>query len=344
MSRAAYALPPLLPPVRVGGSLHADGGLLYNAPLEHAAGLGASEIVYVCNVQVLPHLGYERPHTLPSTLRYLDVFFRRASNLGFADEAISEGLWRDIPFLAIAPPPAPGLRSIVSALRPTRAQMQRLAGLGYNEALGAFAQWRFASPTGLYQLPARRGAAPRGPSDAVRQATSPQGLRNRKDTTMKATALLRAQHAEARKLFAAIESGKGDAKAAAEEVARKLLAHMIIEQTHFYPAVLGLDEDAVQEGYEEHAVARYEIRRMLEGLDDPRFESRATTLKELIEHHVKEEEEELFPKVDRRLPEARHDELGAAMEALFESLMELEMDVLLRRSRRTGEEGSKSAA
>lgn len=155
VSRAAYALPPLLPPVLVGGSLHADGGLLYNAPLEHAADLGATEIVYVCNVQVLPHLGYERPHTLPATLRYLDVFFRRASNVGFADAVISEGLWRDIPFLTIAPPPAPGLRSILSALRPTHAQMQRLVGLGYNEAVSAFAQWRFASPQGLLRLPPR---------------------------------------------------------------------------------------------------------------------------------------------------------------------------------------------
>lgn len=159
VSRAAYALPPLLPPVRVGGSLHADGGLLYNAPLDRAAALGATEIVYVCNVQVLPHLGYELPHTLPSTMRYLDVFFRRASNVGFADEVISEGLWRDIPFLAIAPPPAPGLRSILAGLRPTHAQMQRLIGLGYNEALSALAQWRFASPTGLYRLPSRRATA-----------------------------------------------------------------------------------------------------------------------------------------------------------------------------------------
>lgn len=183
VSRAAYALPPLLPPVRVGGSLHADGGLLYNAPLDHAAALGATEILYVCNVQVLPHLGYERPHTLPSTLRYLDVFFRRASNVGFADEVISEGLWRDIPFLAIAPPSAPGLRSIVSALRPTKAQMQRLVGLGYNEALAALAQWRFASPTGLYQLPARRRAVvtPPGPASAIR--SNDRSAPSRKDTS-----------------------------------------------------------------------------------------------------------------------------------------------------------------
>jgi len=161
---------------------------------------------------------------------------------------------------------------------------------------------------------------------------------------MKATELLRAQHKEAKKLFAAIESGKGDVKAAAREVAHKLLAHMIIEQTHFYPAVQKLDDDLVLEGYEEHAVARYEIRRMLDGIDDPRFESRATTLRELIEHHVKEEEEELFPKVERHLPAEQNAELGATMEALFESLVEQETEALLQRSRRTGEEGSKSAA
>ncbi len=157
VSRAAYALPPLLPPVLVGEHLHADGGLLYNAPIERAAELGATEVVYVCNVQALPHQGYARPHTLPATLRYLDVFFRRASNVGFADAVVTEGFWRSIPLLTIAPPAAPGLRSLISAFRPTHAQMQRLVAMGYAEAQGALAHWHPTRPSDAPQLPGGGG-------------------------------------------------------------------------------------------------------------------------------------------------------------------------------------------
>jgi hemerythrin superfamily protein len=161
---------------------------------------------------------------------------------------------------------------------------------------------------------------------------------------MKATDVLRAHHTEAKKLFAVITSGKGDRTGAAQELARKLLAHMIIEQVQFYPAVAALDEDVVLESFEEHAVARYEIRRLIEALDDPRFESRATTLKELIEHHVKEEEGELFPKVERRMAAETQQELGESMTALFESLLDADLATLMVRSRRSGEEGSRNAA
>lgn len=161
---------------------------------------------------------------------------------------------------------------------------------------------------------------------------------------MKATTLLRTQHAETRKLFAVVTSDSGDRKAAAREVSRKLLAHMIIEQSVFYPAIKEVDADLVLEAFEEHAVARYEIRRLLEALDDPRFEARGTTLKELIEHHVKEEEEDLFPKVEKALPAAKLEAMGAEMDALFAELAKADMDTLMQRSRRTGEDGSRNAA
>lgn len=141
VSRAAYALPPLMPPVRVGESLLCDGGLLQNAPLERAAALGATEIVYLCNVQVVPHERYDRPWTLPATLRYFEIFFRRASNVGFADAEVTEGTWRNIPFLTIAPPAAPGLRSLLSAVLPTHKRLERLVGIGYAEATAALGQW-----------------------------------------------------------------------------------------------------------------------------------------------------------------------------------------------------------
>lgn len=156
VSRAAYALPPLMPPVRVGQSLLCDGGLLQNAPLERAAARGATEIVYLCNVQVVPHERYDRPWTLPATLRYFEIFFRRASNVGFADAEVTEGTWRNIPFLTIAPPAAPGLRSLLSAVLPTHKRLERLVGIGYAEATAALGQWGRARA----RVPAQLTAAP----------------------------------------------------------------------------------------------------------------------------------------------------------------------------------------
>lgn len=152
VSRAAYALPPLLPPVRVGDRYYCDGGLLYNAPIEQAAALGASEIVYLCNVQVVPHERQSRPWTLPATLRYYEIFVRRASNVGFADAQVTEGLWRGIPFLTVAPTAAPQLRTLLSTVLPTPKRLERLVALGYAEAHAALAQWSAARARDLPRL------------------------------------------------------------------------------------------------------------------------------------------------------------------------------------------------
>lgn len=146
VSRAAYALPPLLPPVPDGPRWLADGGLLHNAPLESALRLGATEIVYLCNVQVLPHEGYAHPATLPATGRYLDIFFRRASNVGFADQQITEHLWRGVPLLVIAPPPTRGLTSLVRYMMPSSRGLRALIKLGRVRAKEAIDHWTTHGP------------------------------------------------------------------------------------------------------------------------------------------------------------------------------------------------------
>ena len=139
---------------------------------------------------------------------------------------------------------------------------------------------------------------------------------------MKATELLKAQHDETKRLFKAIESGKGDAVDQCEELADMLAAHMVIEQEIFYPAVLAADENLVLEGYEEHAVARFALKRLMKIDDeDQTFQAKVKTLKEIIEHHVEEEEEEMFPKAETALGE-RSEELCERMKMLFEKTVE----------------------
>lgn len=130
VAHGSYALPPLLPPIPLDNALLADGGLLINAPLDSAIKLGATEIVYLCNVQVLPHENRRRQSTLKATLRYADIFIRRASNVGFADAELKEGNYRGVPFVAIAPPSYLRLDSMLSWMVPKEGAMDRLVSYG----------------------------------------------------------------------------------------------------------------------------------------------------------------------------------------------------------------------
>jgi hemerythrin superfamily protein len=138
------------------------------------------------------------------------------------------------------------------------------------------------------------------------------------DRAMKATELLTQQHKKVKAAFKRLEGGRGDARAILEELATDLAAHMVIEHELFYPRVRSLDERMVQESFEEHALAELALKRLLStDPEEPGFRAKVTAVKELVEHHADEEEEDLFPKVDEALDEAEHRELGKTMKARF---------------------------
>jgi hemerythrin-like domain-containing protein len=139
---------------------------------------------------------------------------------------------------------------------------------------------------------------------------------------MKATALLSSQHRKVEVLFGKLESGRSDAPLVVlEELSNCLAAHMAIEQDTFYPAIKEVDEDLVNESYEEHSIAEVALKRLLAtDPEDEAFAARVTALKELIEHHVKEEEEELFPEVEKALQESTLMDLGRVMKERFDEV------------------------
>ncbi len=139
VAHAAFALPPLLPPIPLGNELLSDGGLLQNAPLDVAVAMGATEIIYLNNVHALPREGFHRSSLLRNTARYADVFFRRASNVGFADAEFVEGFYRDVPFLTIAPPAHLGIGAMLRWMLPTVNAMERLLEEGRLSARRALA-------------------------------------------------------------------------------------------------------------------------------------------------------------------------------------------------------------
>ena len=112
---------------------------------------------------------------------------------------------------------------------------------------------------------------------------------------MKATTLLTRQHRKVEAIFKKLENGRVDPMPLLEELSNDLAAHMAIEQEIFYPAVKAVDEDLVLEAFEEHSLAELALKRLLAtGPEDTSFKARVVATKELIEHHVKEEEGPIF--------------------------------------------------
>jgi hemerythrin superfamily protein len=141
---------------------------------------------------------------------------------------------------------------------------------------------------------------------------------------MNAIKMLKQQHREVEKLFKQLEAAKsaGPRTKAFYEIADALAVHATIEERHFYPGVKETQtEDILLESVEEHL----EIKRVIADLldmdaDEDEFMAKVKVLQEDIEHHVEEEEGELFPKVEKLFDDEALESLGAAMEETAEEL------------------------
>lgn len=120
-----------------------------------------------------------------------------------------------------------------------------------------------------------------------------------------AVSLLISDHEKAKALFAEYQRIKDMGTAAekfeiAKQVCGDLLIHMAIEEALFYPPVRKAikQKDLVKEGEGEHEEAK-ELIRQLGDIDpaNPEFDEKMQKLYEGINHHVEEEEHEMFPKV-----------------------------------------------
>jgi hemerythrin superfamily protein len=138
--------------------------------------------------------------------------------------------------------------------------------------------------------------------------------------------LLALQHREVKALFAKFESASSadEKQKLFEQIADELAVHTTIEEKHFYPATRSArTDDLLQEAVEEHLQAKRVIADLLEmEIDDAQFDAKMTVLREEVEHHVAEEEGELFPKVKQLLSEDELDDLGTVMEDLADELKE----------------------
>jgi hemerythrin superfamily protein len=131
--------------------------------------------------------------------------------------------------------------------------------------------------------------------------------------------LLKADHRKVEQLFTELESagGKGKLEVFAQ-IKTELELHTHIEEKVFYPALEEPEEthDLTLEAYEEHAVVKDLLKKLSRARTaNDEWEAQAKVLQENVEHHVEEEENELFPKAEAALGEEELEDLGDRMEA-----------------------------
>jgi len=138
---------------------------------------------------------------------------------------------------------------------------------------------------------------------------------------MNAFALLKADHKKVagilEKLDSTTERGVKTREELFAQLKMELDVHARIEETIFYPAIEEAKEtrDITLEAFEEHRLVKQllaELDKMSK--DQEEWTAKFTVLKENVEHHVEDEEGEMFPKARKVLSEEEVETLGTRLE------------------------------
>ena len=147
-----------------------------------------------------------------------------------------------------------------------------------------------------------------------------------------AIALLKSDHAEVHECFedykqlVESDASADDRQALAEQICMLLTTHATIEEEIFYPAAreAEVEDDLLDEAEVEHASAKdliAQIRSMTP--DEELYDAKVTVLGEYIDHHVQEEEGEMFPKCKKA---------GMDLEGLGEELAQRKEELMAEAS------------
>lgn len=139
-----------------------------------------------------------------------------------------------------------------------------------------------------------------------------------------ATAMLRADHKLVSDLFEQYEKSRSPVKKKeiVTQICKELTVHAQVEEEIFYPAVKAAlkDHELIPEANVEHATLK-DLIAQVEGLepDGEMFDARIKVMSEYVKHHVKEEQNEIFPKA--RATNLDMTELGEQISARKQELM-----------------------
>lgn len=164
----------------------------------------------------------------------------------------------------------------------------------------------------------RKGRGADGGGDNAAPAQAPDALE-----------LIKSDHREVDGLFATAlgeDTPAAQRRSAIAKIVQALTVHAEMEEALFYPALRkagGKDErDSVLEAAEEHAVVKDLIAKIEASTGrDETINAKVTVLKELVHHHVQEEEGEIFDEARRALGKDKLEALGAQMQRFKEQAM-----------------------
>lgn len=144
---------------------------------------------------------------------------------------------------------------------------------------------------------------------------------------MNAYDLLKEDHKRVADLFEKLEPTTERALKTREELFNKLKGeldvHASVEEQILYPALKDAAEtrDITLEAFEEHHVVKQLLKELGSSpKDTEQWKAKLTVLKENVEHHVEEEEGEMFKSARKVLTDEEAEELGARMEAAKKKL------------------------
>jgi hemerythrin-like domain-containing protein len=127
--------------------------------------------------------------------------------------------------------------------------------------------------------------------------------------------MLKEDHRKVAELFSQAEAAQSEAQRRKlfEQIKTELEAHAHLEETAFYPTLKQRDElkDLVLEALEEHKQVKTllrEIENLVEGSE--KFDAKLKVLKDNVEHHVEEEENEMFQKIRQVFQREELEQLG----------------------------------
>ena len=145
---------------------------------------------------------------------------------------------------------------------------------------------------------------------------------------MNAITLLEEDHAKMRKLLDELEStterGVKTRTDLFATIKGELTVHEIIEEEIFYPALKEhpKTKEIALEGYEEHHVVDT-VMAEIEGVayDDEKWGAKFSVMKENLEHHIEDEEGEMFKQARQVFDQDELTQLGESMKARREDLI-----------------------
>ena len=132
--------------------------------------------------------------------------------------------------------------------------------------------------------------------------------------------LLKTDHRKVDSLFQKVKANEdGNNTATFKKIKEELDVHAHIEEQIFYPHLLEKGDKElkkiVREGVEEHGQVKDLLAELSElSGDSPTFKAKITVLMENVEHHVEEEEGEMFQMVEDQIPEETLQRLGSLMQ------------------------------